>query len=177
MEAFAGSSTKSRASDSFKKFPSTLIAALTVPYTFPNARLRYHISNPSSMSNDGQPSYTSTHHAKPSQALEVPIPTCTVAAQHSTTPTPSYCPHLPAELWINIFLYVDLADLWLSCRPVSRVFQDNLDFVLRTQYIPRLLGIIFKIDSRSFRTSLLITASPGSSLVQCLQSWKVMSNS
>jgi hypothetical protein len=150
MEAFACSTIKSRASDFFRKFPSSLIAALTPPYTFPNARLRYHISNLSTMRSDRQPSCTSTHQAKPSQALEVLIPTFTVAAPHSATPTLSDCPHLPAELWTNIFLYVDLADFWLSCHPVSRVFQNYVGFVLRTHYIPNLTGVIFKAEFKMF---------------------------
>jgi hypothetical protein len=145
IEAFAGSSIKSRASGSVKKFPLTLIGRINIPYTFPSARLRHNISSLSTMSNR-KPSCT---YVKPPQALEVPVPTCTITPHGDATSTSSTCPHLPAKLWTDIFLYMDLAYLWPSCRSVSRVFQANIDFVLRSQPIPRLTGIIFKTDFKT----------------------------
>jgi hypothetical protein len=118
---------------------------INIPYTFPSARLRHNISSLSTMSN-GKPSCT---YVKPPQALEVPVPTCTITPHGDATSTSSTCPHLPAKLWTDIFLYMDLAYLWPSCRSVSRVFQANIDFVLRSQPIPRLTGIIFKTDFKT----------------------------
>jgi hypothetical protein len=52
------------------------------------------------------------------------------------------CPHRPIELWTNIFLYTDCAHLWYSYRVVPKVSNTGVEFVLRTQYILRLTGVI-----------------------------------
>jgi hypothetical protein len=68
----------------------------------------------------------------------------TTEASHTTQTnfdTKDDLPHLPQELWTLILSHVPYAELWSTCRNVSRTFKANSGFILRNYFIAKEISL------------------------------------
>jgi hypothetical protein len=68
----------------------------------------------------------------------------TIEASHTTQTnfdTKDHLPHLPQELWTLILSHVPYAELWSTCRNVSRTFKANSNFILRNYFIAKEISL------------------------------------